>query len=69
MFAKLREPSLLSDLRPLLPACESAKLTDEAVKAAFRRVFTRLIARLPGEPWSRTAEMVERFRIEAHFDS
>ena len=63
MFAKLRKPAFMSDVRPLLPVAEAAKLTDEAIDAAFMLVFSELIARLPGEPWSRTPEMADRFGI------
>ena len=49
---------------PLFPAAEAAKLTDEAIGAAFTLVFGELVARLPGAPWSRTPEMADRFGIE-----
>ena len=54
----------MSDVRPLLPAAEATKLTDEAIGAAFTLVFGELVARLPGAPWSRTPEMADRFGIE-----
>lgn len=64
MFAKLRKPGLMQDVRPLLPAAEAVRLTREAATDAFTAVFMKLIARLPGEPWNRTPEMAERFGIE-----
>ena len=68
MFAKLRKPRLMQDVRPLLPAREAARLTATAARAAFTSVFSRLIAQLPGAPWNRTPEMAERFGIEVHAD-
>ena len=63
MFAKLAQPRLLLDMRPLLPATRAEALTDESTAEAFRRVFTTLVDRLPGEPWARTPAMKERFGI------
>ena len=63
MFAKLVQPRLLLDMRPLLPAVRATALTDESTAETFRRVFTTLVDRLPGEPWARTPAMKERFGI------
>ena len=63
MFAKLANPRLLLDVRPLLPAAEAEALTEEATANWFRRVFTMLVEQLPGEPWGRTPAMKERFGI------
>ena len=63
MFAKLANPRFLLDMRPLLPAAQAEALTEESTAALFRRVFTILVDRLPGEPWGRTAAMTERFGI------
>ena len=63
MFAKLANPRLLLDVRPLLPAAEAEALTEEATADWFRRVFTMLVDRLPGEPRGRMPAMKERFRI------
>ncbi len=63
MFAKLRNPRLLTDLRPLLAAEGAESLTEDATKTAFTKVFGRLIALLPGHPWGRSEEMAERFGI------
>ena len=63
MFAKLARPRLLLDVRPLLPAVQAEALTEESTAGSFRRVFTALVDRLPGEPWGRTPAMKERFGI------
>ena len=63
MFAKLANPRLLLDVRPLLPAAQAEALTEEATADWFRRVFTILVDRLPGEPWGRTQAVKERFGI------
>ncbi len=63
MFAKLANPRFLLDLRPLLPAAQAEALTEGTTADSFRRVFTMLIDRLPGEPWGRTQAMKERFGI------
>ncbi len=63
MFAKLANPCFLLDVRPLLPAAQAEALTEETTADSFRRVFTMLIDRLPGDPWGRTQTMKERFGI------
>lgn len=63
MFSKLANPRFLLDMRPLLSAPEAQALTDEATVEAFRRIFTKLVDRLPGEPWARTTVIKERFGI------
>ena len=63
MFAKLANPRFLLDIRPLLPAAQAEALTEESTAASFRRVFTILVDRLPGEPWGRMPVMKERFGI------
>jgi hypothetical protein len=35
----------------------------DAIRSAFIIVFDRLITAMPGEPWAKTAEMKERFRV------
>lgn len=64
MFAKLRKPGLLTDLRPLLATVEGAGLTEQKAKEAFARVFSELIVLLPGCPWAKTEDMKKRFAIE-----
>ena len=61
MFAKLANPRFILDMRPLLPADQAEALTDETTKKLFINVFSSLIDRLPGDAWSRTREMKERF--------
>lgn len=63
MFAKVANPRFLVDMKPLLPAAEAERLTEDATTDSFHRVFTAFVDRLPGEPWSRTQEMKERFGI------
>ena len=63
MFAKLARPRLLLDVHPLLPAAQVEALTEESTAELFRRVFTALVDRLPGEPWGRTPAIKERFGI------
>jgi hypothetical protein len=50
-------------MRPLLAAAEAAQLTDDAIKAAFTRVFTRFVALIPGDPWVHSDQMKERFGV------
>src|SRR6202140_2353961 len=40
MFAKLNNPGFLADMRPLLAAAEAERLTGDAMKAAFAKVFS-----------------------------
>ena len=61
-FAKLANPRLWLDVRPLLPADPAVTPTVEA--QSFRRVFVDLVDRLQDEPWTRTAAMKVRFGIE-----
>ena len=63
MFAKLAQPRFLLDMRPLLPAAQAEALTDESTAESFRRVFTTLVDRLPGEPWGRMPAMKERLGL------
>ena len=62
MFAKLANPRLWLDVRPLLPADRA--VTPTLAAQYFRRVFVDLVDRLPGEPWARTPAMKERLGIE-----
>jgi predicted nucleotidyltransferase component of viral defense system len=61
MFAKLAEPSFLTDVRPLLAAEEAIKLDAAAAHAAFGLVFQNFIKRIPGDRWKKTKEMAEQF--------
>ena len=63
MFAKLRKPGLLTDLRPLLSTAEGNGLTEQTAKDTFARVFSELIVLLPGEAWAKTEDMKGRHGI------
>ena len=63
MFAKLANPRFLRDMQPLLPAAQVEAWTEESTEEAFRRVFTTLVDRLPGEPWAKTPAMKASFGI------
>lgn len=63
MFAKLKDPRFLIDLRPLLPAPEAARLTEASTGEVFHKVFSRFIVLFPGAAWTKTAEMKKRFGI------
>jgi predicted nucleotidyltransferase component of viral defense system len=59
MFAKLANPRFVIDMRPLLPAAEAEKLTEESTK----ELFSEFIERIPGDPWARSDEMKKRFQL------
>lgn len=63
MFAKLANPRLLTDMRPLLPLAQAERMSEEATKEAFVRVFEGLITRIAGDAWVRTHEMKARFGL------
>lgn len=63
MFAKLANPRLLTDMRPLLPLAQAELLSNDATKEAFERVFEGLVTRIAGDVWVRTDEMKERFGL------
>jgi hypothetical protein len=63
MFGKLINPSFLTDIRPLLSAAEAEKMNESETRRMFEKVFTLFIARLPGKPWTRTPEMMQRFHV------
>jgi hypothetical protein len=65
MFAKLRTPRFLLDMRPLLAAQEAQRMTEEVAKAAFSKVFFGFIVLLPGEAWAQSDKMKGRFGIVA----
>ena len=62
MFAKLANPRLWLDVRPLLPADRT--VTPTIAAQSYQRVFVDLVDKLPGEPWARTEAMKARFGIE-----
>jgi predicted nucleotidyltransferase component of viral defense system len=63
MFSKLNSPGFLTDLRPLLAAGQAETLTEISVKQAFTKIFSSLIALIPGERWAQTDDMARRFDI------
>lgn len=63
MFAKLANARFVLDVRPLLPASQAEALTEKEAVKLFISVFSNLIDRLPGDAWSRTPEMKERFGL------
>jgi predicted nucleotidyltransferase component of viral defense system len=65
MFAKLRKPGLLTDLRPLLSSAQGNGLTEQTAKEIFASVFFELIVLLPGDTWAKTEEMKKRFGFTA----
>jgi hypothetical protein len=63
MFDKLEKPNFLADVRPLLTADEAERFDDKAAMAAFVAVFSRIVRQIPGEPWARTPEKIEKFGL------
>jgi predicted nucleotidyltransferase component of viral defense system len=59
MLKKLTR-SLSEDVAPLLPP--AASFTEEEAITAFGRVWRELIALIPGEPWKRSEQVIERLR-------
>jgi predicted nucleotidyltransferase component of viral defense system len=63
MFQKLVNPTFFTDMRPLLSTDRAKALTDETLKAAFTKVMTALIDRIPGDVWAKAGDMRERFGV------
>lgn len=59
MLKKLNQ-SLTEDIAPLLPA--GVNFTDDDAIAAFGRVWTELIGRIPGESWKSSKTVIEAIR-------
>ena len=59
MLAKFARPDLLGDIRALLNPDRADALDGDAGRAAFVRVFTEVIALIPGHSWARTEEMAQ----------
>lgn len=59
MLAKFARPDLLGDIRALLTPDHADSLDAAAGRAAFLRVFTNMIALIPGDRWARTDELAE----------
>jgi len=64
MFAKLANPRFMADIRPLLAAGFALQFTDGVILEHFAQVLRRLIALIPGEPWTETEVHLERHNIE-----
>ena len=64
MFAKLANPSFLTDIRPLVSAEQAENFTPRTTQDAIRRVFETLISRLRGDDWENTRAVKERFGLE-----
>ena len=59
MLEKLNR-SLTEDIAPLLPP--GVTFTDAEAITAFERVWSELIARIPGDPWKSSQAMIEQLR-------
>ena len=59
MLAKFARPDLLGDIRALLTPDRADSLDAAAGRAVFLRVFTNMIALIPGDRWARTDELAE----------
>jgi predicted nucleotidyltransferase component of viral defense system len=52
--------SLTEDIAPLLPA--SIRFDDDDAMAAFNNVWTQLVARIKGEPWKLSEQVIDELR-------
>ena len=59
MLAKFARPDPWGDVRALLTPDRADALDAAAGRAAFLRVFTNVIALIPGDRWARTDELAE----------
>lgn len=59
MLEKLQR-SLVEDIAPLLPA--GITFSEDDAIVAFGRVWFDLIARITGEPWKRSQEVIDELR-------
>jgi hypothetical protein len=57
-------PSLTEDIAPLLPA--GVRFNDDDAMRAFERVWTELIARVRGDAWKLTDQMLEELRTKKY---
>lgn len=64
MLAKLAKGNMLLGLRPLLSADSAGRITEDASVNAVKAIFERLIAVMPGEPWSQSPEAKEKLGID-----
>ena len=63
VFAKMTQPTFLSDTRPLLSPNQANALDVEATRDAFACLLAEFIAHFPGEPWAQSAELAEQHGI------
>lgn len=59
MLAKLARPDMLGDIRALLTPDRADALDSAAGRASFVRVFTNIVALIPGHPWAKTEELAQ----------
>jgi predicted nucleotidyltransferase component of viral defense system len=59
MLAKFARPDMLGDMRALLTPDRADALDSAAGRASFIRVFTNIIALIPGHPWAKTEEFAQ----------
>ncbi len=59
MLEKLRR-SLTEDIAPLLPA--GVQFNDDDAMVAFNNVWTELVARIKGDPWKLSAQVIDELR-------
>jgi predicted nucleotidyltransferase component of viral defense system len=59
MLAKFARPDMLGDMRALLTPDRADALDLTAGRASFIRVFTNIVARIPGHPWAKTEELAQ----------
>lgn len=59
MLRKLNQ-SLTEDIAPLLPS--GVSFTDNEATAAFGKVWTELIQRIPGDPWKSSKQVIAEIR-------
>ncbi|MBT1517069.1 hypothetical protein KIP88_42695 [Bradyrhizobium sp. SRL28] len=58
----------MADVRPLLSADEADDFDDDAAKAAFVKVFSKIIRLMPDEAWSKTEKMIEQSGLIDQFE-
>lgn len=61
MLEKLRR-SLTEDIAPLLPA--GVQFNDDDAMVAFNNVWTELVARIKGDPWKLSGQVIDKLRKE-----
>lgn len=64
MLAKFARPDLLGDIRALLTPDRADALDVAAGRRTFVRVFSEVIALIPGQSWARTNELAESMGLD-----